>query len=95
MFTDAHGEVRLVEPTTSSAYILELAFVEISQCGATSWHVTRRLAAAYDDLDAEGIDGWHEPIARLRGLLNRLVRKHATDPWDLEMARQSDRLGLG
>ncbi len=94
-FTDTNGDVRLVEPTTSSAYILELAFVEISKCGATSWHVTRRLAAAYDDLEAEGIDGWHEPIARLRELLDRLVRAHATDPWDLEMAKRSDRLGLG
>ena len=95
LFTDDQGEVRLVEPTTPSAYILELAFLEISQCGAASWQVTRRLAAAYDDLEAEGIEGWHEPLGRLRELLDRQVRKHATDPWDLEKATRPDRLGLG
>ena len=68
MYTDPHGTVRLVEPTTASSYLLDLAFQEISQCGAASWHVTRRLAAAYADLDAEGIDGWHEPICPAAGV---------------------------
>ncbi len=95
MFTDDRGEVRLVEPTWEPAYVLALAFLEISQCGATSWHVTRRLAAAYDALEAEAVEGWHEPIAHLRDLLARLVRTHATDPWDIEMATRPDRLGLG
>ena len=66
LFTDDRGVVRLVEPTTDASYLLDLAFREISQCGAGSWHVTRRLAAAYADLDAEGMEGWHEPIARLQ-----------------------------
>ena len=95
MFTDARGEVRLVEPTTSSAYILELAFRgdQPVWCQLLARHPTagggvrrprrrghRRLARA------------HRPAAEL---LDRLVRTHATDPWDLEMARHPDRLGLG
>ena len=95
MYTDPHGTVRLVEPTTASSYILDLAFQEISQCGAASWHVTRRLAAAYADLDAEGIDGWHEPISRLQESLERLVRANTPDTWQLDVATRPDRLGLG
>ena len=95
MYTDPHGTVRLVEPTASSSYILDLAFQEISQCGATSWHVTRRLAAAYADLESEGVEDWREPLARLQESLDRLVRTHAPDPWHLEVATRPDRLGLG
>jgi uncharacterized membrane protein len=95
LFTDDRGAVRLVEPTTDPSYLLDLAFREISQCGAGSWHVTRRLAAAYADLDAEGMDGWHEPIARLQTSLDTLVRAHATDAADADMATRPDPLGLG
>ena len=84
-----------MEPTTDPSYLLDLAFREISQCGAGSWHVTRRLAAAYADLDAEGMEGWHEPIARLQTSLDTLVRAHATDAADADMATRPDRLGLG
>jgi hypothetical protein len=83
-----------VEPTTSSAYILELAFREISQWGAASWHATRRLAAAFADLSADA-ELWHEPVARLQESLDRMVRAHAPDPTDSEMALVPDRLGLG
>lgn len=94
MHADDDGVVRLVEPTTSSAYILELAFREISQCGATSWHVTRRLAAAFADLSADA-ELWHEPVARLQESLDRMVRAHAPDSTDPAMALAPDRLGLG
>jgi uncharacterized membrane protein len=95
LYTDPQGTVRLVEPTVSSSYLLDLAFQEISQCGAASWHVTRRLAAAYADLGSEGVEDWREPVARLTEALDRLVRAHAPDPLHLAVATRPDRLGLG
>jgi uncharacterized membrane protein len=95
LYTDPQGTVRLVEPTVSSSYIVDLAFQEISQCGATSWHVTRRLAAAYADLESEGIEDWREPLARLNESLGRLVRAHSSDDPRLDVATRPDRLGLG
>ncbi len=95
MYTDPEGTVRLVEPTTPPSYILDLAFREISQYGASSLHVTRRLAAAYADLSAEGVADWQEPIARLQESLDRLVRTHSPDSSYLDLATDPDRLGLG
>jgi uncharacterized membrane protein len=95
MYTDPAGSVRLVEPTTPTSYILNLAFREISQYGAASWHVTRRLAAAYADLGAEAVPDWQEPLARLQESLDRLARAHTPDATSLGMATDPDRLGLG
>lgn len=95
MYTDAEGTVRLVEPTSSPSYILDLAFREISHYGAGSWQVTRRLAAAYADLGAETITDWEEPLTRLQASLDRLVRAHSPDTESMEMATEPDRLGLG
>ena len=95
LFTDPDGTVRLVEPTIPPSYILDLAFQEISQCGAASWHVTRRLAAAYADLASEGVEDWREALARLQESLDLLVREHAPDPLHLGVATHPDRLGLG
>ncbi|MGH3306194.1 MAG: DUF2254 family protein [Nocardioides sp.] len=95
MYTDPEGTVRLVEPTTPPSYILDLAFREISQYGASSLHVTRRLAAAYADLSAEGVADWQEPMARLQESLDRRVRTHSPDSSYLDLATDPDRLGLG
>lgn len=95
LYTDPNGTVRLVEPTVASSYVFHLAFQEISQCGATSWHVTRRLAAAYADLASEDVEDWREPVRRLKESLDRLARAHAPDPEQLDVATRPDRLGLG
>ena len=95
LYVDVQGTVRLVEPTTPPAYLLDLAFQEISACGASSAHVTRRLAAAYADLETETGTDWQEPLAGLRESLDRLVRTHGTDPAHPDLATRPDRLGLG
>jgi uncharacterized membrane protein len=95
LHVDAEGTVRLVEPTTSPAYLLNLAFHEISMCGASSAQVTRRLAAAYADLLAEAPPEWHEPLTRLRESLDELVGAAATEATYVDMATRPDRLGLG
>ena len=89
---DANGTVRLVEPTLTPSYLLDLAFEEISQLGASSWHVTRRLAAAYDDLATDSPEEWGPAISRLRESLTELTRAHSRGD---DIAVQPDRLGLG
>ena len=90
---DRAGVVRLVEPTLTPAHLLLLAYQEVSQLGASSWHVTRRLAAAYDDLGAEAPDSWQPTLTRLRTSLERRCR--AEDSWEDGAGVQPDRLGLG
>ena len=87
--------VRLVEPTHDGSYLLNLAFQEISQLGSSSWHVTRRLAAAYDDLAASSPDDWQPTIANLRASLERMSRDRSPALWDGGTAVLPDRLGLG
>ena len=90
---DAAGVVRVVEPTLTPAHLLLLAYQEVSQLGASSWHVTRRLAAAYEDLGAEAPDSWKPTLTRLRESLERRCR--AQDTWEDGSGVQPDRLGLG
>ncbi|WP_196804109.1 DUF2254 domain-containing protein [Marmoricola sp. URHB0036] len=92
---DTDHVVRLVEQTLTPAYLLDLAFQEISQVGASSWHVTRRLAAAYADLSRESPDDWHPAISRLRESLEELSRAQTHAAWADGIAVQPDRLGLG
>jgi uncharacterized membrane protein len=91
---DEHGVVRLVEPTHLPSYLLDLAFQEISQLGCSSWHVSRRLAAAYDDLAATSPADWLPTIERLRASLERMSREWSPATWDAA-AVLPDRLGLG
>jgi uncharacterized membrane protein len=95
LHVDSGGVVRLVEPTHDAPYLLNLAFREISQLGASSWHVTRRLAAAYDDLEAVAPEDWVPTIVDLRLSLERLSRLHAPDAGHHHAAVVPDRLGLG
>ena len=91
---DAAGTVRLVEPTYSWDYVLNLAFVEITALGISSPHVTRRLAAALEDLLAEVPEDAAQPVARLQVALEESVRVHAPDG-HAGLAGIPDRLGLG
>jgi uncharacterized membrane protein len=95
LHVDSNRTVRLVEPTLTPAYVLDLAFQEISQLGASSWHVTRRLAAAYDDLTADSPESWGAAISRLRESLAELARAQTQAAWGDGIAIQPDRLGLG
>ena len=90
---DGSDVVRVVEPTLTPERLLLLAFQEVSQLGASSWHVTRRLAAAYEDLAAEVPDTWQPTLARLRASLEQRCR--AQDSWEDGTGVQPDRLGLG
>jgi uncharacterized membrane protein len=95
LHVDADGVVRLIEPTTSASYLLDLAFQEISQLGSGSAHVTRRLAAAYADLATEAPEPWRATIERLAASLEERVRAHAKSDWQTGVAIEPDRLGLG
>lgn len=94
LYADNDAVVRLVEPTHEASYLLNLAFQEISQLGSASWHVTRRLAAAYDDLVVATPEDWQPTIASLRASLQRMAREHSPNGWD-GSAVVPDRLGLG
>lgn len=95
LHADKAGVVRLVEQVATPSYLLHLSFQEISQLGAASWHVTRRLAAAYDDLAAEVPAEWRLTITRLRESLEALSRAHTENAWRDSLAVDPDRLGLG
>jgi uncharacterized membrane protein len=95
LHVDSDGVVRLVEPTHDGTYLLNLAFQEISQLGASSWHVTRRLAAAYDDLAIASPEDWQPTIASLQVSLERMSREQSPAAWDVGAAVFPDRLGLG
>jgi len=95
LHVDTNRTVRLVEPTFTPSYLLDLAFQEISQLGASSWHVTRRLAAAYDDLASTAPEEWNPAVARLQESLTDLARAHSQGAWRDGIAVQPDRLGLG
>ena len=95
LYVDSEGKVRLVEPTHEASYLLNLAFQEISQLGSSSWHVTRRLAAAYDDLETAAPEDWRPTIVSLRASLERMCREQSPGAWDDAAAVSPDRLGLG
>jgi uncharacterized membrane protein len=94
LHVDAMGTVRLVESTYSWDYLLQLAFVEITVLGISSPHVTRRLAAALQDLKAEVPDDSALAVARVQASLDEMLRTHATVGF-VGIASTPDRLGLG
>ena len=94
LHADQSGTVRLVERTVSWPYVLNLAFDEISVCGAATWHVTRRLAGAYADLRADLPAELGDEVIRLQENLERLARARAAGSFDAS-ATSPDRLGLG
>ena len=81
--------------THEASYLLNLAFQEISQLGSSSWHVTRRLAAAYDDLEGASPEDWRPTIVGLRASLERMSREYSRRVGNDQAAVFPDRLGLG
>ncbi len=94
LHVDAAGTVRLVEPTDDWAYLLHLAFAEITALGSSSPHVTRRLVAALEDLEADVPVEAAAEVARVQTALTDLLREHAASGFG-RLAITRDRLGLG
>jgi uncharacterized membrane protein len=94
LHVDAAGTVRLVESTYSWDYLLNLAFVEVTALGISSPHVTRRLAAALRDLQADVPSAAAREVARVQAALDEMLREHVPVGF-AGLASTPDRLGLG
>jgi uncharacterized membrane protein len=100
-YADDDGAVRFAEPVLHWDEWLELAFSEITACGAGSAQVTRRLLAAYDALEQAAVEqaalNDAAGLARRAGLEARraaLLQK-ATDLGVPAAELAADSLGLG
>jgi len=94
-FRDRDGTVRLVEPVPDWPSAIDLAFTEIRLCGAAQPQVTRRLAAALDDLLRITDDDRRPPLLVQRDLLERAVAESVADPQNRSFALTPDRQGIG
>jgi uncharacterized membrane protein len=94
LHVDPTGTVRLVECTYSWGYLVHLAFVEITALGISSPHVTRRLGAALQDLQADVASEAAAEMAHVQATLDELLRGHSTVGF-AGLASTPDRLGLG
>ncbi len=92
---DRHGVVRLVEPVPGWGSVVDLAFTEIRLCGAGQPQVTRRLAAALDDLLRIAPDRRRPELLEQRVLLDRAVTREQLDPEVRAFALRPDRQGIG
>ncbi len=98
-YTSSSGAVRLRLIDDSFGRLAELGFTEILRYGAGAPQVTRRLAAAYGEIedllgdDATG-DERREVIQRLRAQFTAAVAE-AGDGAFADVASQPDRMGLG
>ena len=81
-------------PWTGSAYV-RLAFVEIRQAGARSPQVSRRLAAALDDLLELAPPERQDVLRDERKSLERAAAGEDPIDADVQLAVQPDRQGLG
>ncbi|MER6399770.1 DUF2254 domain-containing protein [Kitasatospora sp. NPDC001603] len=94
-FRDRAGAVRLVEPVPDWQSVVDLAFTEIRLCGAGHPQVTRRLAAALDDLLLISPDRRRSQLLEQRRLLDRAVVEQLPDPEVRAFALLPDRQGIG
>jgi uncharacterized membrane protein len=94
--TDAHGALRLVFPVPTWDDYLTLAFGEISQYGASSVQVMRRLRSTLLGL-AESLPyaDRAEAVERHLTHLDAVIEHSFPASGDKAMARQEDRRGLG
>jgi len=90
-YADHAGQVRLIGPVLSWDGLLDLAFTEITACGAGSVQVARRLLAACDALAASVPAGRQPAIEAHRAVL--LAR--AADQGVPAAGLRADALGLG
>ncbi|MFI8084916.1 DUF2254 domain-containing protein [Kitasatospora sp. NPDC086009] len=94
-FRDRAGVVRLVEPVPDWQSVVDLAFTEIRLCGAGHPQVTRRLAAALDDLLLISPGRRRSQLLEQRRLLDRAVVEQLPDPEVRAFALLPDRQGIG
>jgi uncharacterized membrane protein len=94
-YRDEHGVVRLVITTMSWSAYVHLAFDEIRLAGAGSPQVSRRLVAAFDDLEAVVPPERRAAIREQRQLLQNAVRRAFEDDIDLREGMVADRQGIG
>ncbi|MEV6974137.1 DUF2254 domain-containing protein [Kitasatospora sp. NPDC093806] len=92
---DRAGVIRLVEPVPDWRNVVDLAFTEIRLCGAGHPQVTRRLAAALDDLLRIAPEHRRPELLEQRALLDRAVAAELTDPEVRSFALRPDRQGIG
>ena len=93
---DERSVVRLAWPVPTWPDMLELAFSEIRQYGASSVQVCRRLRAVLEDLLAATPPRRHEAIAaELARLDAAVLANHPAGSPDRERAMVADRIGLG
>ncbi|MBF6043701.1 DUF2254 domain-containing protein [Streptomyces sp. NRRL B-1677] len=92
---DRRGAVRLVQDVPGWADLVDLGFAEIRGCATGSPQVTRRLAAALDDLWHLTPAGRRPPLERHRALLADAVTRAVPDAADREFALLPDRQGIG
>ncbi len=94
-FRDREGAVRLVEPVSDWACLVDLAFTEIRICGAGQPQVTRRMVAALDDLLRITPDRRRPQLLAQRALLESAVAEQVADPVNRAFALSPDRQGIG
>ena len=92
---DDDGRVRLVVPSMDWDAYVRLAFVEIRQAGARSPQVSRRLAAALDDLLDLAPPDRRAVLEEERKALARNAGGESPTDADLRLGLDPDRLGLG
>jgi uncharacterized membrane protein len=94
-FLDGRGDVRLIVPVMDWDAYLHLAFDEIRIAGAGSPQVSRRLAAALQDLEAVVSGDRLDAVRRHRELLSDATNASVTDAEELDFALRPDRQGIG
>ncbi|MGW4379457.1 DUF2254 domain-containing protein [Kitasatospora sp. NPDC004531] len=92
---DQDGAVRLVQPVPGWEATVDLAFTEIRICGAGQPQVTRRLAAALDDLLRIAPEPRRPPLLLQRDLLEHAVAEAVPDERNRAFALRPDRQGIG
>jgi uncharacterized membrane protein len=93
-FVDTDGVVRLMQPESTWAETVDLAFTEIAIYGASSPAVIRRLAAAYDRLDQSVAVDLRVDVARHIALLEPLASRGIQSDHPMATPRPDPR-GLG
>jgi len=92
---DRSGTVRLIEPLPEWADLVTLGFTEIMLCGVTAPQVTRRMAAALEDLVAAVPERRRASVQRCHRHLTEAVASAVADVEMRVFALTPDRQGIG
>lgn len=92
---DRDGRGRLIQPAADWDDIVDLAFTEIHTYGAASPQVSRRLAAAMQDLTAISSGPRRRILQRRQLLLEERVAADCQSPEEQAYGLEPDRQGIG